>query len=167
MGREDRTVWTVGQDTSGRRRVPVAEAARELGTTVDALRKRVQRGTIEHERDDEGHVWILLDTVRTRQDTDQDTGQPQSERTELISELRAHNATLREQLESERQAHAEARRLLLRALERIPPALEAPESPEPRPGTPTPPETSAEAQEASERPESEAPRSWWRRMFGS
>jgi hypothetical protein len=160
-------VWTVGQDPSGRRRVPVAEAARELGTTVDALRKRVQRRTIEHERDDEGHVWILLDTVRPRQDTGQDTGRPQSERDELISELRAHNATLREQLEAERQGHAEARRLLLRALERIPPAIEAPESPEPRPATDAPPEPSAEAQGATDRPDSEAPRSWWRRMFGS
>jgi hypothetical protein len=112
--------------------VPVAVAAAELGTTVDALRKRVQRGTIEHECDDESHVWIVLDTVRLRQDTDQDTVRPRSARAELISELRAHNATLREQLESERQAHAEARRLLLRALERIPPAIEAPESHEPR-----------------------------------
>ena len=140
-------MWTVGQDPSGRRRVPVAEAARELGTTVDALRKRVQRGTIEHERDDEGHVWILLDTVRPRQDTDQDTGQPQSERAELISELRAHNATLREQLESERQAHAEARRLLLRALERIPPALEAPDPSESPGPSDAPPDAVGEAQE--------------------
>jgi hypothetical protein len=141
--------------------VPVAEAAGELGTTVDALRKRVQRGTIEHERDDAGHVWILLDTVRPRQDTDQDTGQPQSERAELISELRAHNATLREQLESERQAHAEARRLLLRALERIPPALEAPESPESSGPSPTPPDAEPRLGEAQE-PDTRPKRSWWR-----
>jgi hypothetical protein len=144
--------------------VPVAVAAAELGTTVDALRKRVQRGTIEHERDDEGHVWIVLDAVRPRQDTDQDAVRPQSERAELISELRAHNATLREQLESERQAHAEARRLLLRALERIPPAIEAPESPEPRSDRPGPPAAGGEPETPSERPEE---RSWWRRMFGS
>jgi hypothetical protein len=34
---------------------------------------------------------------------------------------------LREQLAAERQAHAEARRLLMAALERIPPQLEAPQ----------------------------------------
>jgi hypothetical protein len=39
--------------------------------------------------------------------------------------MRAHNETLREQLEAERQAHAEARRLLAAALERIPPAIDA------------------------------------------
>jgi hypothetical protein len=138
----------------------VSAAAAELGTTVDALRKRVQRGTIEHERDDEGHVWILLDTVRPRQDTDQDTDRPQSERDELISELRAHNATLQEQLEAERQGHAEARRLLLRALERIPPAIEAPESPE----SPVPSETPTPTAEA---PQTPAARPWWQRWFGS
>jgi hypothetical protein len=143
--------------------VPVTVAAEELGTTVDALRKRVQRGTIEHERADEGHVWIVLDTVRPRQDIDQDTVRPQSERDDLISELRAHNATLREQLEAERQGHAEARRLLLRALERIPPAIEAPESPE----SPGPSEASADArvgpETATEPPEE---RGWFRRFFG-
>jgi hypothetical protein len=146
--------------------VPVAVAAAELGTTVDALRKRVQRGTIEHERDDEGHVWIVLDTVRPRQDTDQDTDRPQSERDELISELRAHNATLREQLESERQGHAEARRLLLRALERIPPALEAPESPQSPGPSDAPTDAVVDRQSSSEHPDSEAPRSWWRRWLG-
>jgi hypothetical protein len=164
VGGDDRTVWTVGQDTSGRRRLPVSAAAAELGTTVDALRKRVQRGTIEHERDDEGHVWILLDTVRPRQDTDQDTVRPQSERDELISELRAHNATLREQLKAERQGHAEARRLLLRALERIPPAIEAPESPESPVRSDTPPDAATEAQEATERQEER--KGWLRRFFG-
>ena len=146
--------------------MPVAVAAAELGTTVDALRKRVQRGTIEHERDDEGHVWIVLDTVRPRQDTDQDTDRPQSERDELISELRAHNATLREQLESERQGHAEARRLLLRALERIPPALEAPESPQSPGPSDAPPDAGEGPHEPAQRPDSEAPRSWWRRWLG-
>jgi hypothetical protein len=120
-----------GQPT-GQRRVTVTEAAWILDTTVDALRKRVQRDTIPYERDEYGGVWILVDADRTRQDkTGQrpDTGQPQPESSALISELRAHNATLREQLEAERQAHAEARRLLLSALEKIPPAIEPPGAP--------------------------------------
>jgi hypothetical protein len=40
--------------------------------------------------------------------------------------MREHIEDLRAQLEAERQAHAEARRLLLSALEKIPPAIEAP-----------------------------------------
>jgi hypothetical protein len=157
------------QDATGppsAERVSVPQAADHLGTTVDALRKRVQRGTIPHERDRDGRVWILLDTGRPRQDADQDTVQPQSDSTALISAKDETIATLREQLEAERNAHAEARRLLLEALTKIPTAIEAPsaerESPEtaaeasdsagPRPAT-------GEAQEGARRP-------WWRRVFG-
>jgi hypothetical protein len=52
----------------------------------------------------------------------------------LTSELRDRLRYVEGQLEAERQAHAEARRLLMAALERIPPQIEAPqearESPE-------------------------------------
>ncbi len=146
---------------------------------MDAIRKRVQRGTIPHERDHDGRVWILLDTGRPRQDTVQDTDKPPSDSTALISAKDETIATLREQLEAERQAHAEARRLLLAALEKIPPAIEAPqearESPvsEARPGpsdTPTP--APGEAQEGTEGAEEQGSsaggerRPWWRRILG-
>jgi hypothetical protein len=121
------------QDATGppsAERVSVPQAADHLGTTVDALRKRVQRGTIPYERDRDGRVWILLDTGRPRQDTDQDTDRPQSEPDALISEMRGRIEDLREQLEAERQAHAEARRIIAGLVERIP-AIEAPsETPE-------------------------------------
>ncbi|MDP9479539.1 MAG: hypothetical protein M3R38_28360 [Actinomycetota bacterium] len=169
------------QDATGHpstERVSVPQAADHLGTTVDALRKRVQRGTIPHERDHDGRVWILLDTGRPRQDTVQDTDKPPSDSTALISAKDETIATLREQLEAERQAHAEARRLLLAALEKIPPAIEAPrearESPQseagPGPGdTPTP--APEEAQEATQRPQAssspagEERRPWWWHIF--
>ena len=145
----------------------MAEAADALGITVDAVRSRIKRGTMEHERKG-GRVYVLLGADEPRLGHDQDTDQggdqgttaPEDRTAELI-------ATLREQLQAERQAHAEARRLLAAALERIPPQLEAPtapseprESPEtdapPRSGTPGPPE----AEEPTES------RPWWRRMFG-
>jgi len=124
---------SVGGERSGHpstERVSVPQAADHLGTTVDAIRDRVHRGTIPYERDELGRVWVLLDTGRPRQDATghrQDTGQPQYEPDDaLISEMREHIEDLRAQLEAERQAHAEARRLLLSALEKIPPAIEAP-----------------------------------------
>jgi hypothetical protein len=121
------------QDAAGSppaERVSVPQAADHLGTTVDALRKWVQRGTIPYERDRAGRVWILLDTGRPRQDTDQDTDRPQSQPDALISEMRGRIEDLREQLEAERQAHAEARRIIAGLVERIP-AIEAPsETPE-------------------------------------
>jgi hypothetical protein len=104
----------------------VAEAADALGITVDGVRSRIKRGTIEHERKG-GRVYVLLGADESRPGYDQDTDQggdqgttaPEDRTAELI-------ATLREQLQAERQAHAEARRLLAAALERIP-AIEAPQ----------------------------------------
>jgi hypothetical protein len=115
-----------------------------LGLTVDAVRKRVKRGTLEAEKGSDGRLYVFLDH-------DQESDHPRSDTDRLIS-------TLEEQLRLEREAHAEARRLLAAALERIP-AIEAPESPEtpaePRPSTPGPPE--------AEEPVDTRP--WWRRIF--
>ena len=109
-----------------RQRLSVAEAADALGTTVDAVRSRVKRGTIDHERKG-GRVYVLLGADEARpghdQDTDQISDQGARESEDRTAEL---ITTLREQLQAERQAHAEARRLLAAALERIPPQLEAP-----------------------------------------
>jgi hypothetical protein len=162
----------VGEDRpqTSRQRVAVAQAAEILGVTVEAIRGRIKRGTLDHERHS-GRVYVLLEadqsTNRTRPDIDQPTDRLQSDSGALISAKDETIATLRDQLEAERQAHAEARRLLMAALERIPPQLEAPqeasetpetveegpERAEPRPAT-------GGAQEGTQR------RSWWRRVFG-
>jgi hypothetical protein len=143
----------------------VAEAADALGITVDAVRSRIKRGTIEHERVG-GRVYVLLVADESRpghdqyndQVGDQGTTVPEDRTAELI-------ATLREQLQAERQAHAEARRIIAGLVERIP-AIEAPqeasESPEmveeePERAEPRP--TTVESQESVQRP-------WWRRVFG-
>lgn len=42
-------------------KVTVYDAAAALGVTVDAIRKRIQRGTIRHERHEDGRVYVLLD----------------------------------------------------------------------------------------------------------
>jgi hypothetical protein len=87
----------------------------------------VQRDTIAYEKDTDGRVWILLEADRTRHDNDQDTtGQRQDTGSgALISAKDETIATLREQLQAERQAHAEARRIIAGLVERIP-AIEAP-----------------------------------------
>jgi hypothetical protein len=51
--------------TSGNR-VSVYEAAEVMGVTVDAIRKRISRRTIPHERDEDGRVWVLLDADQDR-----------------------------------------------------------------------------------------------------
>jgi hypothetical protein len=160
-----------GQDSTGHQstaRVSVQAAADRLGTTVDAIRKRVQRDTIAYEKDTDGRVWILLEADRTRHDNDQDaTGHRQdTERGALISAKDETIATLREQLQAERQAHAEARRIIAGLVERIP-AIEAPQE-----ATESPETVEEEPERAG--PHSDAPggqesvqRPWWRRIFGS
>jgi hypothetical protein len=78
---------------------------------------RVKRGTLPSEREG-GRLYVLLNTEPTA-----DPGRPHDRTNDRTSEL---IATLRGQLQAERQAHGEARRLLMAALERIPPQLEAP-----------------------------------------
>jgi hypothetical protein len=143
----------------------VAEAADALGITVDAVRSRVKRGTIDHVRVG-GRVYVLLGDDEARPGLDQHTDQvgdqgttaPEDRTAELIT-------TLREQLQAERQAHAEARRIIAGLVERIP-AIEAPqeaseasETVEEEPDRAEPHPDAPGAQESVRRP-------WWRRVFG-
>lgn len=142
-----------------RQRLNAQDAAAALGISVDAVRMRARRGSLESEHDANGRLYVWLDI-----------DEPQPDSAALISELRAHNATLREQLAAERRANDENRRLLAAALERIP-AIEAPaapESPEPRESPVTfrvgreradPGEEARGQQEPTERPRQ---RSSWR-----
>src|SRR5215213_5200617 len=94
----------VGEDRSqtSRQRVTVAQAAEILGVTVEAVRGRIKRKTLEHERHS-GTVYVLLhaDQMPTGRQPgdDQTTDQPQSDSTALISAKDETIATLRDQLE--------------------------------------------------------------------
>ena len=43
-------------------RLSVAEAAEALGVTRDAIHKRINRGTIEHEKGEDGRFYVYVDT---------------------------------------------------------------------------------------------------------
>ena len=141
----------------------MAEAADALGLTVDAVRSRVKRGTIDHVRVGSSRVYVLLGADEAHPGHDQDTAQVSDQEARESEDRTAELiATLREQLQAEHQAHAEARRLLAAALERIP-AIEAPlEAPE------TADEPQGRGESYSDAPGgSEAEqRPWWRRVFG-
>jgi len=162
----------VGEDwiTRGTERYTVSQAADMLGITTGAVRNRISRGTLPKVKES-GTVYVLLPAGISRDAerdaTDTPTGMPPPESGALTSELRDRLRYVEDQLERERQAHAEARRIIAGLVERIP-AIEAPqeetrespegsaervESTEPRPASP-------DQQAGSERP-------WWRRIFGS
>jgi hypothetical protein len=153
--------------------VSVYQAAEVMGVTVDAIRKRVSRGTIAHERTEDGRVWVILDIDQDAASKVQDTDQPQSDVTTLISAKDETIATLREQLEDLRQERDEWReqarvtdRLLSAALERIPPQLEAPSEERESPQTLEEEPERVESSSATEGSQEGVQRPWWRRVFG-
>ena len=115
------------------RRVTVKEAADILGISPEAVRARIKRGTLHKEKGADGAVYVRLDDDRTSDRTSAHEDR-RARDDELVEELRDRIRYLEE--ESRRKDH-----LLAAALERIPPALEAP--PEPRESPVSPSEASA------------------------
>jgi hypothetical protein len=149
-----------GQDE----RVTVAEAAVLLGTSKEAVRKRIARSTLRSEKDPDGTVRVYVPASPTASDP----GNPQAgaEGSALIEELRDRMRFLEEQLRREQDAHSEARRLVAALIQRVP-ELEAPSEP---PET-SPPNAGAglsreEPRPATRGPQEGADRPWWRRIFG-
>ena len=151
-------------------RYTVTQAADMLGISTGAVRNRLSRGTLRSVKES-GTVYVLL-PADIQRDAERDAadippGMSPSDSDALTSELRDRLRYVEGQLEAERQAHAESRRLLAAALERIPPQLEAsPEAPgspetatEKAEGVTTPRPGTTGAQESVQRP-------WWRRVFG-
>jgi hypothetical protein len=159
-------------------RVTVPEAAERLGISENALRKRVQRNTVQWDRDDDGRVFVYLPPAGTDQADDQAGGHAADQASgrpvapvELVESLQEQLGYLRGALETRDKELAEMRRLLAGALERIP-AIESPPDTltnnapsEPRES----PVRSSEGQERAAGPTNDQgaqKASWWRRFFG-
>ena len=48
-------------DRRGVDRLTIQQAARRLGISEGAVRKRVARGSLEHDKEDDGRVYVYLD----------------------------------------------------------------------------------------------------------
>jgi|SRR5215210_5854231 len=166
-----------GMDTGGpagdTQRVTIAEAAQMLGVKEPAIRKRIQRGTLEHDKGEDGRTYVYLDAGIPG---GMDTGipEPSAGQEERIGELKDQIAYLRDQLSEEREARRRADTIIAQLTQanatlaaRIP-ELEAPESPEDASvrgagarttDTPEPRSTTEGTQEPTSRP-------WWQRIFG-
>ena len=165
-------------------RVTVADAALLLGISEDAVRSRLRRGTLRRETGEDGTVFVVLGTDRpasnqrptddrlTNQQNDRQTaGQPidghvdrrggsETDRDELVEALRDDVAHLRDQLDRERDASAELRRIVAGLVQRVP-ELEAP--PEPR----NAPKTASEGMANGNVPSEPERVSWLRRLLRS
>ena len=119
------------------RRVTQREAAEILGVSVEAIRKRVKRGTLRSEKGEDGRRYVCLDPApdAARPQADhaghaysQAEGGRHADPAPLVEELRDQVGYLRDQLRREQDAHAEARRIIAALTSRIP-ELEPPRSP--------------------------------------
>src|SRR5215203_3536132 len=139
-------------------RLTVAEAADALNISQDAVRKRIARGTIPHDRDESGRVYVYLPSSETVRKTDQAAVQDDATKTvqdAYVRSLEDQIAFLRRELERKDT-------ILLNLTDRIP-QLEAPressETVEDAPEGSEPHPATGEAQEEAHRP-------WWRRVLG-
>src|SRR5215211_2419920 len=108
-----------------RRRLTVQEAAAVLGTSVDAVRSRVRRGSLASEKGEDGrvYVWLGSDEASDKpQVGDEGSSRP------LIESKDETIRLLREQLEQANEQDWENRRIIAALTQRIP-AIEAPQEP--------------------------------------
>ncbi len=153
-------------DRRGLDRLTVQEAARRLGVSEGAVRKRVTRGTLRHDKAPDGRVFVYLDSGV---DTGVDEG-VNPNNAALISQLRDEVTYLRDENRRKDEIIMQ-QAMTVRQLTAGTPS-EARESPvSPGPGdTPTP--APEEAQEGAQRPQTSGSpaggerRPWWRRILG-
>jgi hypothetical protein len=155
-------------------KLSVPEAAKRLGVTQDAVRKRIHRNVISWEQDDDGRYYVYVDGDDTTRNTSHTTRQDRSRdihRDPLILSLQDQIATLKRELEDRKE---EARRrdtimaqmnATIAELTRRVPELEPPREPAPGPSGPstTPSEPRSDTQEAVQ--EEGKRRSWLYRFF--
>ena len=151
-------------------RLTIQEAARRLGVSEGAVRKRVSRGTLEHHKDEDGRVYVYLDA---RVDSGVDGGvDPNSNA--LISQLRDEVAYLREENRRKdeiiMQQAMTVRQLTAAAPQEASEPRESPETVEEEPERAEPGLATEGTQEPPEafgsRGSGTARGSLWRRIFG-
>jgi hypothetical protein len=89
------------------------------------------------------------------------------DRGELVDELRRQNEYLRGQLDQERQAHAEARRIIGGLVQRVPALDPPPDQEQPRGSRESAGDEPARGPVPHDRETATETRPWWRKIFGS
>jgi hypothetical protein len=161
----------------------VAEAAEAPGISVEAVRGRIKRPTIGHEREGD-RVFVLLDADRTATGHDQEDAHA-GDRSELVALLRDQLEDLRSDRDAWREQARRSEYLLGSAMERtreLEGRLRELEAAEPRsdgagqevpqeaptdvPGSPERGEAAQGEGDGPLAPQAGNTQPWWRRVFG-
>jgi hypothetical protein len=140
-------------------RVTVPEAAVMLGVTQSAVRKRVQRGTIPWDKDDEGRIYVYVDLAETSLEAEGEESRnkpPGQSRDELLEAYRDQVEFLRRELERKDT-------LLMSLMQRVP-ELEPVAEPRQAPETPSE-DTARDDVPFSEPAQVSERRSWLSKFF--
>ncbi len=128
-----------------------------MGVSDSAIRKRVQRGTLQHHKEQDGRVYVYLDMGETVEDKVRDAS-----RDELVDELRDRVRRLEQDLDTRAEELREHRRIIAVLTSRIP-QLEAPRDERDSPVTTTEGYERGTAPEDAQEPVER--RSWLYRFF--
>jgi hypothetical protein len=170
-------------------RLPVAEAAELLGVTPSAVRKRVERGTLASDKEEDGRLFVYLDLTATdhdyRRTTSHDNPRPPHDAPHetprsgshdtsdgltgdaVIRELRNHMAGMQNQIRFLREELERKDAILLTLAQRLPelePTKEEP--PEPSGSSQTASEASDDGRGGHSTEEGQQKPSWWKRFLG-
>lgn len=148
-------------------RLTVPEAADLLRVTQAAIYKRISRGTIPHDKDAAGHVYVYLDTSDIDSDMSTDKTYDRSETVSdaseaLLAELKAHNQTLRDEVEAWREEARRKDHIIAGLVQRVPELEPA----EPRESSERAWEDAVKGTATPKQQEPSQRRSWWRAFFG-
>ncbi len=143
----------------------IQEAARVLGISEGAVRKRVDRGTLQSEKGEDGRVYVRLPDWVDKPNSNVEVQAYEA----LVDDLRGQVEYLREELRTERQRYAEEsrenRRIIAGLVQRVP-ELEAPREPSEIPPSAGEGHTPTEVQEDAQSDAEGRERGFWRRLFG-
>src|SRR5918997_3699562 len=137
--RQDRLGQGPDTDQNGRHdspqdvldRLTVSQAADRLGVTQDAVRKRIARGTIRHDKDADGRIFVYLDIFERESETVQDDDQYRESETVQDGGQDRYTRSLEDQIDFLRRELERKDTIIMSLTQRIP-ELEA--SPKPREG---------------------------------
>jgi hypothetical protein len=153
-----------------RQRLNAQEAAEILGISVDAVRMRARRGTLDSEHE-KGRLYVWLDADETNVHPQGQVEALLQEKNERLEELREEVHHFREILSEEREARRRADTIIAQLTQanatlaaRLP-ELEAPSEPRQEPVSPGPTETTETTTEPAAGRENVSERPWWRRIF--
>ena len=147
-------------------RVTVQEAARRLGVKDDAIRKRIQRGTLDYEKDPDGRVYVYLDETEDEKEVDAYRYATQDASHNAL--VAAKDETIRllgEHLEEERESRRRADTIIAQLMQAN--AALASRVPELEAASTDPPDLRGSSSATDEAKSAAAHRFWWRRLLGA